>query len=107
MAQLQDDYWMDRSHYTVYVVVLFGLLPFARHALLFARARQLPPFDFRRLFVGALFGLGATISFYFGLSDQDWLRHWHGVSHLLFGGCLYFLWGVFTLAKPEKNKSFI
>jgi hypothetical protein len=95
---------MDDSAYTVIVVVIFASFPFWKHIKNYLAKKQLPPFDFKKLFLGSLCGLLASLCFYFGLSNNDWLRHWHGLSHLLFGGCLYFLWGVLSLSKnTEKN----
>lgn len=104
IAQLKDEYWMDNSMYTVFVVIIFAALPFIKHISVFLKKRELPPFNFKSLLLGSISGFIASIFFLLGLnSDKDWLRHWHGLSHLFFGGCLYFLWGVLSLTKSSKN----
>lgn len=104
VAQLKDEYWMDNSMYTVLVVIFFSLLPFVKHISIFLKKKELPPFNFKYLTFGSICGFIASVCFLLGLnSDRDWLRHWHGLSHLFFGGCLYYLWGVLSLTKPSKN----
>lgn len=88
IAQLKDEYWMDKTQYTVGAVSIFGLLPFAK--ALYERA--FPELNWQLYLRGVLLAVPAFICFVLGLNSDDWLRHWHGLSHIFFGATLYYLW---------------
>merc|ERR1719356_2264537 len=80
MAQVNDGFWMEKSQFTVYVVILFAVLLIWRYAA----TGQLPEYLNRgNLLRGVCLGSLGGVFFYFGLDDKDdEFRFCHGISHI-------------------------
>ena len=99
IAQIKDDYWMEKSQWTIFVIVLYGLFCGAK---LLARGKLLwSTYNKRALKFGAGFAVGAFVFFLASLDDHaDPYRWKHGVAQALFGAGLYYLWQVCPRTEP-------
>lgn len=99
LAQVKDGFWMQKTQYTVYVVVLFIVGLVARFLVL----GEFPVyFSSGNLLRGTLLAGAAGICFAFGLDDDhDEFRFAHGLSHLFGGLALTFLWNL--VPRPRKR----
>jgi len=100
-AQIKDGFWMQETHYTIYVVVGFAALLVFRYFTV----GRLPEFmsmgNFAR---GVSLGAMAGICFYLGLDDvDDEFRFAHGCSHIFGGVSLTFLWNLVPRSGKVKG----
>lgn len=103
LAQVMDGFWMQTSHYTIYVVVLFCALLIARYVAI----AQFPAFwSSHNLLRGVALGGCCGVCFYFGLDDShDEFRFALGMSHLFAGLSLTFLWNLIPRPKRKHDSS--
>jgi hypothetical protein len=79
VAQIRDGYWMETTHYTLYVALAFMLLPVAH--MLFGK--HIPYFDRPKVIYGFLALVVAGFFFYLGLDEtHDPFRMFHGFSQV-------------------------
>mmetsp|Transcript_142135 Transcript_142135/g.247710 ORF Transcript_142135/g.247710 Transcript_142135/m.247710 type:complete len:253 (+) Transcript_142135:57-815(+) len=99
LAQVKDEFWMQKTQYTIYVVVFCFSMLVARYVYV----AQLPVYwNSVNLARGILFGICAGVCFYFGLDDvDDEFRFAHGMGHLFGGLALTFLWKM--VPRPKKK----
>eukprot|EP00049_Salpingoeca_infusionum_P016264 m.330428 g.330428 ORF g.330428 m.330428 type:complete len:197 (-) comp16045_c1_seq1:64-654(-) len=96
ITQMKDAFWMEKSQYTMYVVVPFTLLPVAK-LILFGNRFFFNGHETAR---GLLALTVAFVFFYLGLDDEhDPYRVFHGCAQLAAGAALYFMWQMI----PENN----
>jgi hypothetical protein len=98
IAQIKDEYW--NPYYTAIVVLAFCLMPVCK----FGGAMRLPPYDFDKLFRGFFAGCASAVCFLAGLDDSvDPYRIFHGLSQMLVGLALYYLWQLVPLNLAKKT----
>merc|ERR1711920_729173 len=101
IAQVRDGFWMQETHYTIYVVVGFAAALVGRYII----QGSLPIYGTSdNLLRGLALGLAGGICFYRGLDDvDDEFRFCHGLSHLFGGLALTFLWNLVPLKKRKED----
>ncbi|EDQ89074.1 uncharacterized protein MONBRDRAFT_25649 [Monosiga brevicollis MX1] len=96
IAQIKDAYWMFQTQYTAYVVVFFLALPMLNMLL----GSGLPVYNRPKVIRGFLALMVAGVCFYLGLDDEnDAFRLFHGLSQVVVGVALFYLWQ----AVPEDH----
>lgn len=101
LAQVKDAFWMQKTQYTIFVVVVC----FSGLVMRYVLAGQLPVYwTSANLLRGGGFGAVAGICFYFGLDDvDDEFRFAHGMGHLFGGLALTFLWNLVPRTKKKRD----
>lgn len=102
LAQIKDEFWMEDSQWTLFVLFVLGLFCIAK---VFVRRKEvLKHYRMRPLKIGVGFGVLAFIFFLTSLDDyHDPFRFKHGIAQLLFGGALYNLWNVVKVSEKMDH----